>query len=101
MSNLMPEIDLELHIGDSGKTLSHLFDKATRIEVQPLTGYSAWASFAYVGSDPHIVRACTVDGANGLAIYQLQGDELTIEGVIEFQFWVMAVDWYNGGAPGR
>lgn len=100
MANLMPEVPLELHVGDA-KLLSHQFEKATRIDVQTISNYSAFVTFAYFNEALHLTRAGRVDGANGLAYYEMRGDELTKVGWVEFQFWVMAVDWYSGVAPGR
>ena len=84
----MPEVPLELHVGDV-KRISHLFQKQTRIEVQPLTGYSAEITFAYVNTAPHIIRPCVVDETYGLAIYEMQGDELTTVGTVEFYFTIV------------
>jgi hypothetical protein len=100
MANLMPEVSLEMRVGATGKRLSHQFAKATRLEAQPLTGYAGWATFAYVGEDPHVVRACLIDEVNGLAIYELQGDELTKVGDLEMYFTVQLPDYYIGTAPG-
>jgi len=101
VSNLMPEVPREVHVGDVGRRLSFAFLKATRLEVQTLTGYAAWVKFWYGETAPHVTRACAVDGVNGLAIYELLGDEYTTVGELLVQFTVSTPDWYAGGAPGR
>ncbi len=100
MANLMPETVLELHVGDK-KRLSYQFLKASRVEVQPLTGHAAWATFAYVGVAPHVERAALVDEANGIVIYDMLGDELPTDGTVELYYTVCPPDWYVAGAAAR
>ena len=101
MPNLMPEVVKEVHIGEKGRRLSFLFLKPNRINPWSLTGYGAGISFWYADQVPHVMRAALVDAANGLAIYQLQGDEYTTEGMVFAQFMVTIPDWYGNGAAGR
>lgn len=102
MTVLMPETPQEMLAGDKGKTISWLITKGNRKEVRNLTGYSAWTSFWYRDAAPHIVRVATsIDAANGLVYYTLQGDELPTVGDVFAQCTVRLADWYIGTATGR
>ena len=101
MPNLMPEVVKEIHVGESRRRLSFLFLKPTRINPWLLTGYSAGISFWYADSAPHIRRDCLVDAPNGIATYEMLGDEPSSVGLLLAQFTVCQPDWFVNAAAGR
>ena len=100
MANLNPDHEVDVHVGDAQRRVSYIWKTSTQASARVLTGYAAWIEFWYLDSDPHIVRAAKVDGANGLTIDVLQGDEFTMPGEVNAQFGIMLPDWYVAGQAG-
>jgi len=90
VGNLTPGTPKEVHVGDKGRRISYIFKDATGLAARVLTGYAAWISFwVKESATPHVVRAATVDGANGKPVYKTLGDEFAAEGEVLAQFTVM------------
>lgn len=90
-----------VYVGDTAPAIECVFLKSNGRDVINLTGYSAWFTFWHSGSAPHVVRAATVIGTEGIAFYELQGDEYDAED--EYGIFYQATVMYPSisGSPGQ